>query len=170
MEERARHLALSAEGPDEDAAAALGEAARAAAARGAPAAAAELAELAAARTPFDQAPARWRRRADAGAYLFRAGDTARARHDLEALAEEMPPGAARAEALLVLAEVLLHDAGDLVAVPVLEKALADASADRLLQARIHISLARTCGDDLLYCSPPRGGWARCWRSRRAIRD
>ena len=151
-EERARHLALSAEGPDEDDAAALGEAARAAAARGAPAAAAELAELAATLTPLDQAPARWRRRADVGAYLFRAGDTARARHDLEALAEEMPPGAARAEALLVLAEVLLHDAGDLVAVPVLEKALADASADRLLQARIHISLARTCGDDLLYCS------------------
>jgi DNA-binding CsgD family transcriptional regulator len=151
-EERARHLALSAERPDEDTAAALGEAARAAAARGAPAAAAELAELAATLTPLDQAPARWRRRADVGAYLFRAGDTARARHDLEALAEEMPPGAARAEALLVLAEVLLHDAGDLVAVPVLEKALVDASADRLLQARIHISLARTCGDDLLYCS------------------
>jgi len=152
VEERARHLALSAEGPDEDAAAALGEAARAAAARGAPAAAADLAELAAARTPLDQAPARWRRRADAGAYLFRAGDTARARHDLEALAEEMPAGAARAEALLVLAEVLLYDAGDPVAVPVLEKALEEASADRLLQARIHISLARTCGDDLLYCA------------------
>ena len=152
VEERARHLALAAEGPDEDAAAALGEAARAAAARGAPAAAAELAELAAARTPFDRAPARWRRRADAGAYLFRAGDTARARHDLEAVAEEMPAGVARADALLVLAEVLLHDAGDLVAVPVLEKALVDASADRLLQARIHISLARTCGDDLLYCA------------------
>ena len=152
VEERARHLALSVEGPDEDAAAALGEAARAAAARGAPAAAADLAELAAARTPFDQAPARWRRRADAGAYLFRAGDTARARHDLEALAEEMPAGAARAEALLVLAEVLLYDAGDPVAVPVLEEALEEASADRLLQARIHISLARTCGDDLLYCA------------------
>ncbi|MGA3154531.1 MAG: ATP-binding protein [Streptosporangiaceae bacterium] len=152
VEERARHLALSAEGPDEDAAAALSQAARAAAARGAPAAAAELAELAATLTPLDQAPARWRRRADAGAYLFRAGDTARARHDLEALAEEMPAGAARAEALLVLARVLLHDAGDLVAVPVLEKALVDASADRLLQARIHISLARTCGDDLLYCA------------------
>lgn len=45
VEERARHLALSAEGPGEDAAAALGEAARAAAARGAPAAAAELAEV-----------------------------------------------------------------------------------------------------------------------------
>ena len=148
VEERARHLALSAEGPDEDAAAILSQAARAAAARGAPAAAAELAELAATLTPLDQAPARWRRRADAGDYLFRAGDTARARRYLEELAEEMPAGAARAEALLVLAEVLLYDAGDPVAVPVLEQALDEASADRLLQARIHISLARTC--DLLY--------------------
>lgn len=46
VEERARHLALSSDGPDEDAAAALAKAARAAAARGAPATAAELAELA----------------------------------------------------------------------------------------------------------------------------
>ena len=167
VEERARHLALSAEGPDGDAAAALGEAARAAAARGAPAAAAELAELAATLTPLDQAPARRRRPADAGAYLFRAGDTARARHDLEALAEEMPAGAARAEALLVLAEVLLYDAGDPVAVPVLEQALDEASGDRLLQARIHISLARTCGT---YCIVPATRTLRSrWRSRRAIR-
>jgi len=152
VEERARHLALSSEGPNENAAAALDEAARAAAARGAPAAAAELAELAAALTPLDQAPARWRRRVDADAYLFRAGDTARARHDLEALAGEMPPGADRAEALLVLARILMRDAGDPVALPVLEKALEEASADQRLQARIHISLARTCGDNLLYCA------------------
>ena len=152
VEERARHLALSSEGPNENAAAALDEAARAAAARGAPAAAAELAELAAALTPLDQAPARWRRRVDADAYLFRAGDTARARHDLEALAGEMPPGADRAEALLVLARILMRDAGDPVALPVLQKALEEASADQRLQARIHISLARTCGDNLLYCA------------------
>ena len=152
VEERARHLALAAEGPDEEAAAALGQAARAAGVRGAPAAAAELAELAAALTPPDQAPAGWRRGVDAGAYLFRAGDTARARHDLEALAEEMPPGADRAEALLVLAMILLHDAGDPMAVQVLEEALGEASADRMLQARIHISIARTCGDDLLRCA------------------
>ena len=155
-EERARHLALSAEGPDEATAAALSGAAEAAAARGAPAAAANLAELAVALTPHDQAPARWQRRVDAGAYLFRAGDTARARRDLEAVAEEMPAGADRAEALLVLAKVLLHDAGDPVAVPVLEKALREASADRRLQARIHVSLARTCGDDLLYCASHAG--------------
>ena len=151
-EERARHRALSAEGPDEEAAAALAEAARAAAARGAPGAAAELAELAVARTTVELAPARRRRRLDAAEYLFRAGDTTRARHGLEALAQDMPSGPERAETLLVLARVLLHDAGDLVAVPVLEEALAEASADRVLQARIHISLARTCGVDLRYCA------------------
>ncbi|HEY2305564.1 MAG TPA: AAA family ATPase, partial [Streptosporangiaceae bacterium] len=152
VEERARHLALAAEGPDEETAAALGQAARAAGVRGAPAAAAELAELAATLTPPDQALARWRRRVDAGAYLFRAGDTARARHDLEALAEEMPPGPDRAEALLVLGMILLHDAGDPMAVQVLEEALEEASADRMLQARIHISIARACGDDLVRCA------------------
>jgi len=151
-EERARHRALSAAGPDEEAAADLTGAAQAAAARGAPGAAAELAELAVARTPVELAAARRRRRLDAAGYLFRAGDTARARHGLEALAQDMPAGAARAETLLVLARLLLPDAGDLVAVPVLEEALAEASADRALQARIHISLARTCGVDLRYCA------------------
>ncbi len=152
MEERARHLALSAEGPDEDIAAALGAAALAAVARGAPAAAAELAGLAAALTPGDQIQAQWRRRADAGAYLFRAGDTARARHDLEALAEEMPAGVDRAEVLLVLARTLLHDAGDPAALRMLEEALEEASGERRLQARIHISLSRSCRNDLLYCA------------------
>jgi DNA-binding CsgD family transcriptional regulator len=151
-EERARHQALSAEGPHEEAAAALAGAAQAAAARGAPGAAAELAELAVARTPVELAPARRRRRLAAAEYLFRAGDTTRARHGLEAVAKDMPGGRERAEALLVLARILLHDAGDVVAVPVLEKALAEASADRILQARIHISLARTCGVDLRYCA------------------
>src|SRR5262249_497527 len=81
---RARHLALSSEGSDEHVAAALEQAAQAAAARGAPAAGAELAELAAALTPLDRLSARWRRRADAAGYLFRAGHTPRARRQLEA--------------------------------------------------------------------------------------
>jgi AAA ATPase-like protein len=50
-EERARHLALAAEGPDESVAAALDEAARGARARGAPEAAADLGEQALRLTP-----------------------------------------------------------------------------------------------------------------------
>jgi DNA-binding NarL/FixJ family response regulator len=151
-EERARHQALSAAGPDEAAAAALARAAQAAAARGAPGAAAELAELAVARTPAGLAPARRRRRLAAAEYLYRAGDTTRARHGLEAVVEDMPSGPERAAARLALARILLHDAGELVALPVLEDALAEASPDRILRARIHISLARTMGGDLRYCA------------------
>jgi DNA-binding CsgD family transcriptional regulator len=151
-EERARHQALSVDGPDEEAAAALAVAAQKAAARGAPGAAAELAELAVARTPVGLAPARRSRRLAAAEYLYRAGDTARARHGLEAVAQDMPSGPERAAARLVLARILLHDEGELVALPVLEDALAEASPDPILQARIHISLARTMGADLRYCA------------------
>jgi DNA-binding CsgD family transcriptional regulator len=146
VEERARHLALSCEGPEEYVAAALSQAAHAAATRGAPDTAAELAELAAALTPPDRLPARWRRQADAGGYLFRAGDTARARRELEALVGEMPTGRDRAEALLALGEILSHDAGYDAALAVLYNALAEASASRTLLARIHIVIAVTSND------------------------
>jgi DNA-binding CsgD family transcriptional regulator len=152
VEERARHQALAAPGPDEEAAAALAHAAHVAAARGAPGAAAELAEFAVARTPVDLASARRSRRLAVAGYLYRAGDTARARHGLEAVVADMPSSPERAAARLVLARILLHDAGELIAVPVLEDALAEASSDRILQARIHISLARTMGGDLRYCA------------------
>jgi DNA-binding CsgD family transcriptional regulator len=151
-EERARHQALSVEGPDEEAAVVLAVAAQKAAARGAPGAAAELAELAVARTPVDLAPARRSRRLAVAEYLYLAGDTARARHGLEAVVEDMPSGPERAAARLVLARILLHDAGELAAIPVLEDALAEASPDQVLQARIHLSLARTMGGDLRYCA------------------
>jgi len=151
-EERARHQALSADGPDDEAAIALTQAAQAAAARGAPGAAAELAELAIARTPAELTSARLQRRLAAAEYLFWAGDTTRARRGLEAVARDMPSGADRARALLLLARLLLHDEGDRVAVPVLERALTEAAGDRILQARIHVSLARTCGVDLRYCA------------------
>ena len=141
VEERARHLALSCDGPDEYVAAALGQAAHAAAVRGAPDVAAELAELAAALTPADLFPAWWRRQADAGGYLFRAGDTARARHHLEALVGEMPAGRERAEALLVLGEILAYDEGEVAAAAILDQALREASASRALQARIHLKIA-----------------------------
>jgi DNA-binding CsgD family transcriptional regulator len=152
VEERARHLALSCHGPDEFAAAALDQAAQAAAARGAPDVAAELAELAAALTPPGRPAGAWRRRADAGGYLFRAGDTARARRHLEALVAEMPAGQDRAEALLVLAKILFYDVGEPVATALLEQALGEAAASRALQARIHLEMARISESDLSYAA------------------
>src|SRR5439155_931484 len=61
LEERARHLALAADGPDATVAVALDAAAEQAAARGATAVGAELCELAAELTPGDPAPTRARR-------------------------------------------------------------------------------------------------------------
>ena len=61
VEERARHMALAASGPDAVAASHLDAAAEQAAARGAPGAAAELSELAAELTADDPALARKRR-------------------------------------------------------------------------------------------------------------
>jgi predicted ATPase len=102
-EERARHLALGAEEPSEEVANALGEAARHAAARGAPAAAAELAELAVRLTPATSEDRLRERKVEAaGCYLF-AGDLARSAAILEPLADEVPAGSARADALLLLA-------------------------------------------------------------------
>jgi DNA-binding CsgD family transcriptional regulator len=101
-EERARHLALGAEGPDKDVAKALEEAAREAAARGAPAAAAELAELALRLTPTSERRLLAQRRVDAAWYHVAAGELDTAARMLEQL-EELSPGGARADALLLLA-------------------------------------------------------------------
>jgi hypothetical protein len=77
LEERARHLALSAEGPDAAVASELDRAADQAAARGATAAAADLCELAAGLTGDDPAPSR-QRRLRAAHFHRLAGDGERA--------------------------------------------------------------------------------------------
>ena len=102
-EERARHLALGAEGPDKEVADALEGAARQAAARGAPAAAAELAELAVRLTPTAERGRLLERRVNAAGYHLPAGELDTASSMLEHLVEELPPGGARADALLLLA-------------------------------------------------------------------
>jgi hypothetical protein len=84
-EERARHLALSATGPEVGVADALEDGARLANARGAPAAAGSLAEQAAALTPVDQQDAIQRRQIASARYRLRAGDTMAAREVLEAV-------------------------------------------------------------------------------------
>ena len=84
-EERAKHMALAAEGPDAAVAAALEQAAERARQRGAPDAAADLAERAAALTPTGDESAAMRRSLLAARYLLLAGDAGRARPMLEGL-------------------------------------------------------------------------------------
>jgi hypothetical protein len=77
-EERARHLALAADGPDAQVARSLDEAATHARRRGAPDAAAELEELARHLTPGGDADALRRRSLEAAEYHFDAGNAGRA--------------------------------------------------------------------------------------------
>jgi DNA-binding CsgD family transcriptional regulator len=105
-EERARHLALAADSPSAETAAALAAAARVARNRGAPGAAAELSELAVRLTPADDARAARRRSVAASQYLLEAGDPGRAKALLEAVVASCPPGGERGDALARLAWVL----------------------------------------------------------------
>jgi len=132
-EERARHLALGAEEASEVVAGALDEAAREAAARGAPAAAAELAELAVRLTPTAARDRLRERRIEAAWYHLPAGDLAKSAAILERLAEEVPPGGARADALLLLASSQQSFERSL---ELAERARVEADGDHALVAKI----------------------------------
>ena len=108
LEERARHLALSAESTDETTAAALDEAAALARDRGAPDAAAELCEHAIRLTPPSAIRDARRRHLVAADHRFVAGDPAAAeRHAREAL-RLSAPGAERADGLRRVAALELE--------------------------------------------------------------
>ncbi|HEX2765691.1 MAG TPA: AAA family ATPase [Candidatus Limnocylindria bacterium] len=141
-DEHARHLALSASGPDADVAASLAIAADRAHRRGAPDAAAELAERAAELTPTDAVADRLGRVGAAARFHLLAGDIARARCLLEeALTDAGATATVRAELLHGLALVrMLGD--DFVAASVIaEEALAAAEGDAELTIRLRMLLA-----------------------------
>jgi tetratricopeptide (TPR) repeat protein len=138
-EERARHLALAAEGADPDVAASLEDEEQHAALRGAPAVAAELAELAAQRTPMPDDKARWRRLIEAGLRYATAGDLPRAQTLLEPLTREIPPGPLRAGVLLNLADFRWDNAKR--ATEFAERALAEVGTDDACRARINMVLS-----------------------------
>lgn len=147
--ERARHLALGAEGPDTAVAAALDEAARGAAARGAPNVAAELCDQAYRLTPGDDAPAGDRRRIEAAEYHFAAGDLGKARLLLEEMATTHEPGPIRASILRRLAKVRYRNDSCSVAAELLTRGLEEAGDDVSLRAGIERDLAwavALCGD------------------------
>ncbi|MEV5753653.1 LuxR C-terminal-related transcriptional regulator [Actinoallomurus sp. NPDC052308] len=140
-EERARHLALAAEGPSREVADALDAAARTARTRGAPDAAAELYELAAEATPPDQRAAWRRRQADAAEQHFVGGDRRRAGELLERVLSGCPPGRERARVLRLLGEVRYHDDSFPEAGRLLRLALAEAGADAAERAAVNTGLA-----------------------------
>jgi DNA-binding CsgD family transcriptional regulator len=138
-EERTRHLALSAAGPDAAVATALDEAARAALARGAPASAAELSEHATKLTPPELVEEIKRRSIEAADYHLHAGDTARAGILLEEALAHAPRGPDHAAALQGLATVRLREESFAAAQTLLEQALAE-SGDASHRAGIGLNL------------------------------
>jgi DNA-binding CsgD family transcriptional regulator/tetratricopeptide (TPR) repeat protein len=140
-EERARHLALAAEGPDESVAATLVAAAQAVAGRGAPEAAAELAERARRLTPPDLVRQRGERAAVAGWHAWQAGDAKRARELLQEGAATYPSGPGRAKVLDMLVRLEVQT-GDSRIVPDLCRAgLSEAGDDPRLRAALQEILA-----------------------------
>jgi DNA-binding CsgD family transcriptional regulator len=134
LEERARHHALAAEGPDEGVAAALDESADQAATRGATAVAAELSELAGELTPSDSPDARRRRRLAAANLHRLAGDRDRAGAILDELLADVPRGEERADVLFALA--LLQRADLPTITRLCEEALLEAEDDDARSAKI----------------------------------
>jgi len=123
-EERARHLALGAEAPDEQVALALDQAADRATSRGAPEASAELLEQAVRLTPLDRVQARHLRLINAARMHTNGGEKDRARHLLDQLLPKLPPGPTRARALYELACTGTNDYETLL--EILDEALAEA--------------------------------------------
>jgi len=141
-EERARHLALSCDGPDAEAAGAVARAARSARLRGASDAAAELHELALQLTPPGD-PQHDERRFELGEQLLLAGDFQRSSEVLEQLADA-PDGDLRARALLTRADIVYWERGEAAALELGERALASAR-DPLLKGRALATMAQQAG-------------------------
>jgi tetratricopeptide (TPR) repeat protein len=135
-EQRARHLALAAEGPDEAVAAALDAAAATALARGAPGAAVELAEQALVLTPPGDEPALNRRRLEAARRHLTLGNTTRQRELLEQLLAAATTELERAEPLWQLATLTWQEGGLAEARTMVEEALRCAAGDDALSAAI----------------------------------
>ena len=133
VEERARHLALAADGPDTDVADELDRAAEQASARGAAATTAELSEFAAELSPSSSAGLRRRRLRAANLHRF-AGNGERGHAILNELLNETPRGLERSDVLYSLASTFREDPARMA--QLCDEALADAAGDDVRSARI----------------------------------
>jgi DNA-binding CsgD family transcriptional regulator len=145
LEERARHLALAATGPDGVGADVLDRAADVAGSRGAPGAAVELKELALRLTPPEDTQNVARRKLELASRRYFAGDTPGARQELEGALLELPPGEARAQVLLELGSVRWNQGDAEACSTLLRQALHEADAPAL-KARIHTRISSMTDD------------------------
>jgi DNA-binding NarL/FixJ family response regulator len=144
-EERARHLALAADGPDEATAAELDRAAAAARARGAADMAVELKELASRLTPASDGEARIRRSIELADLRYFAGDPTGARRELEHWLSALPAGEERAQVLLELGSMCWVQGDADAGRELMTRALGEART-RALRARIHSRIASGADD------------------------
>jgi DNA-binding CsgD family transcriptional regulator/tetratricopeptide (TPR) repeat protein len=140
-EVRARHLALAADGPDEELSATVAAAASSAASRGAVREAVELAEHGLRLTPLDS-PERVERLLSLAGYLVLAGSKEDGRRLTELLMPEvelLPPGALRVRAYLALTQGIVESNDEIQRY--LEQALAESADDTSLRATVLAELA-----------------------------
>jgi DNA-binding CsgD family transcriptional regulator len=148
LEERARHLATAAVGPDPQVAIALEGAAEQAWRRGAPDAAADLLGLACRLTPTTDPEALALRRVAFGRLLHSAGDAPGAVAELSAVAESLPSGPTRARALFHLMYVSRLSGSLGRAVEYGVQAAAEAAEDPPFQAEVFELLSRISDNDI----------------------
>ena len=141
LEERARHLAIAATGPDERVAAALDAAAAHAQARGAALVAAELAERAVALTLVDAVESVNERRITAAKHCLSAGNAKKARALLSDAIGSSARGPIRAEALSQLAGMGPPTEGFRGAQSLYRRALAEPGLGKRQKAHILCELA-----------------------------
>jgi DNA-binding CsgD family transcriptional regulator len=142
-EERVRHLALAASGPDSEVANTLEAAAGRARSRGAAAGAADLVEQALRLTPPGDLDTIRRRTVEAADHVYAAGDSARAIYLLEDGLADLAPGPARASILCRLAAVHTQATGPREGAELYLEALSQTHGADVLDAAIHLELADT---------------------------
>jgi len=141
LEEQARHLALSSDGPDEAVATVLDRTAQSAFDRGAIEAAVELAARASEATSQGNVDGLHQRRIAEAEYCLRAADSARAHGIVEAALAVARPGNPRAEARFYRARLHMFGVDWRLAGTVLRESIGEAE-DPVLRARIELALAQ----------------------------
>ena len=139
-EERWRHLALAATGPDATVATGLERSAGDARRRGASTSAADLCELAHRLTPPEQREDLHRRTLAAGFHRWVAGDTGGACARFAQAADAAPSGRLRAEAMAAQARALAFEGDQRQAAKVARRALAEPDAADAVRAEAALAV------------------------------